>query len=503
MKSFCYTVLLCCLLPLASWAQINNTLYGLHFNTSTSELYFAATDASTGQVTIVNSNPTSQDIFVSGVSDIDLNGGRYFYVRAGRIYTVDIQTGNVLSSPTITEATIGVSGAAPIMNIAYNPLDSTLYGLHFLNSQLRLATLDPGTGVATLVNSAPISLDGFGSGVSDIDPISRRYFYIRMDSIITVSLDLGTSTNRQKLTNPNGAVAPITNIAYNWVTNQIFGLNFVGGTYDAWGNPIVPAELRLASVNPNSGQVTLVSQATVSTDIFQSGVSDINIDGNYYTYVRGAGAQQVISVDLATGNTIWSPPVTGTTFPSPLLTNIAYGKNYSTNTRLPAADFMMTPGVIPNIIHFRNITAYGRDMEWDFGDGSNPHTDRHPTHTYVNSGTYTVTLIAHNGIGSDTITQQVTIGTVDVAEALGTEWQVFPNPAQNAFSIQIPEDAPRTPVNLKLFDLQGRQLIAQTLPSLGAGRIDVAVPSTVANGLYVVQLEQSDRIYNQRLQINR
>jgi PKD repeat protein len=41
---------------------------------------------------------------------------------------------------------------------------------------------------------------------------------------------------------------------------------------------------------------------------------------------------------------------------------------------------------------------------WDFGDG-NTSTDQNPTHTYVAAGTYTVTMIATNPLGSDTLTQ--------------------------------------------------------------------------------------------------
>lgn len=45
---------------------------------------------------------------------------------------------------------------------------------------------------------------------------------------------------------------------------------------------------------------------------------------------------------------------------------------------------------------------------WDFGDGATS-TDRNPTHAYLNDGTYTVQLIVTNNMGSDTISQQITI----------------------------------------------------------------------------------------------
>lgn len=51
---------------------------------------------------------------------------------------------------------------------------------------------------------------------------------------------------------------------------------------------------------------------------------------------------------------------------------------------------------------------------WDFGDG-NTSTQQNPTHTYVDNGTYTVTLIVTDDCGVDTVTTTVTVnnGCVD------------------------------------------------------------------------------------------
>lgn len=51
---------------------------------------------------------------------------------------------------------------------------------------------------------------------------------------------------------------------------------------------------------------------------------------------------------------------------------------------------------------FENNSSNGTTFEWDFGDG-NTSTDVSPTHTYMNTGLYTVTLIADGGMcGIDT-----------------------------------------------------------------------------------------------------
>jgi hypothetical protein len=46
---------------------------------------------------------------------------------------------------------------------------------------------------------------------------------------------------------------------------------------------------------------------------------------------------------------------------------------------------------------------------WDFGDGSGPSTETNPSHTYSSTGTYSVTLEAHNDNGTDSITHSVEV----------------------------------------------------------------------------------------------
>jgi PKD repeat protein len=51
---------------------------------------------------------------------------------------------------------------------------------------------------------------------------------------------------------------------------------------------------------------------------------------------------------------------------------------------------------------------------WDFGDG-NTSTQQNPTHTYATAGTYTVCLTVTNGLGSNTVCQDVTIVFAPIA----------------------------------------------------------------------------------------
>ncbi len=75
-------------------------------------------------------------------------------------------------------------------------------------------------------------------------------------------------------------------------------------------------------------------------------------------------------------------------------------------TAAPIADFVVSDTLTcSGEITFMDISTNGpNDWLWDFGDG-NYSNDRIVTHTYHQSGTYTVTLTTANAIGSHTITK--------------------------------------------------------------------------------------------------
>ncbi|WNY23345.1 hypothetical protein MmiHf6_06520 [Methanimicrococcus hongohii] len=92
----------------------------------------------------------------------------------------------------------------------------------------------------------------------------------------------------------------------------------------------------------------------------------------------------------------------------------AFGNKTETKTNYiyvgsgPIADFTAnnTAGKTPLAVQFTdksggNPTKYS----WDFGDGSKS-TDKNPTHTYNQTGTYTVSLTVSNEFGSDTKTEK-------------------------------------------------------------------------------------------------
>lgn len=74
----------------------------------------------------------------------------------------------------------------------------------------------------------------------------------------------------------------------------------------------------------------------------------------------------------------------------------------------PVASFITTDSIsckAPHTVNFQNLSASAVTYQWDFGDGTTS-VQNSPTHTYTDTGSYTVRLIAFNSSGCpDTLTR--------------------------------------------------------------------------------------------------
>lgn len=91
-------------------------------------------------------------------------------------------------------------------------------------------------------------------------------------------------------------------------------------------------------------------------------------------------------------------------------------------------------------VAFVNTSTNASSYVWDFGDG-NSSTQTDPFNTYANDGTYTVTLTSTGLCGTATVTQTVTILTIDTKEpSQAGPFHIFPNPQTLGNSLTVSMD---------------------------------------------------------------
>ena len=82
----------------------------------------------------------------------------------------------------------------------------------------------------------------------------------------------------------------------------------------------------------------------------------------------------------------------------------------------PVADFTSeVAGDNPQLVSFINSSEYAEEYIWDFGDGSEISTQKHPTHMYEVAGNYTVILTALNEEDSSEVSREIAVVGVPTA----------------------------------------------------------------------------------------
>lgn len=131
---------------------------------------------------------------------------------------------------------------------------------------------------------------------------------------------------------------------------------------------------------------------------------------------------------------------------------------------------------------FTNTSTGAASYVWDFGDG-NMSEEASPVYTYTVPGNYTVCLTAYAKCGEATTCEQVSIG-VGINEAHGASiLNVFPSPANEAFTVRAPGRLIRS---IRLVDTGGREVAR--FDGLRTEQLLVPV-NGLASGIYVVRTE--------------
>ncbi|HZV69678.1 MAG TPA: PKD domain-containing protein [Saprospiraceae bacterium] len=109
-------------------------------------------------------------------------------------------------------------------------------------------------------------------------------------------------------------------------------------------------------------------------------------------------------------------------------------------------------------LHFINLSYYSpTEWTWDFGDGDLGN-DINESHTYDQTGTYTVCLTVSNSIDSNTSCKDVfvEVPTGTNYTPLSPDLNMYPNPFNDFIKLN---DTFAGPVDISLFDIEGRKIL--------------------------------------------
>lgn len=145
----------------------------------------------------------------------------------------------------------------------------------------------------------------------------------------------------------------------------------------------------------------------------------------------------------------------------------------------PTALFDFT--VSSDTVDFNNLSSSNAiSFEWDFGDNSGS-TEINPSHTYAQSGIYTVQLITFNECGSDTITQEIEV-IFTSTKIIGDKSliDIFPNPATDLLTIKS---------DIKIETIQIANVLGQRVLEISdTVNIREVGLSSLSPGIYVITL---------------
>lgn len=137
-------------------------------------------------------------------------------------------------------------------------------------------------------------------------------------------------------------------------------------------------------------------------------------------------------------------------------------------------------------VQFNNVSSNGDTYFWEFGDG-NTSTEVNPTHTYMNSGTYSVMLHATNDCTTRSVEKKVTVTGMPTSDQEQNRFalEIYPNPATDFVIIR----ADKANYGVDILTLDGR------LKELSSVSFDKGIQLDVSDllpGIYMLRVYDLD-----------
>ena len=247
--------------------------------------------------------------------------------------------------------------------LSIGQLGNTMYGLYRNNnpSTVQLATIDPTTGVINVLGpnlGNTINL----TGVS-LNPYNNTYTYQDQDSWLSVDLTNGGIVNDVVVSLPS-ATGNFDNFKFNTSDTTMYGIfsqvlyNPITGVYSG--------DMRLATCDLSTGQVSLISPASVASSYVMAG-SSINPHLMVYYFISEG---KLMGIDLYNGS-IYTQPLISIPSGGDSFDNFAYscvdttmyglivdhGVGVLSLGKINASTGVVTP--LPTALNFNNYIMNG------------------------------------------------------------------------------------------------------------------------------------------------
>lgn len=171
----------------------------------------------------------------------------------------------------------------------------------------------------------------------------------------------------------------------------------------------------------------------------------------------------------------------------------------------PLAEFTFT-NIGPNFTFTVTNQYPNAQYFWDFNeDGVNDNVTNstNPTRGFTTNGAKNIRLIVVNQCGSDTLIKPVLVNGIGIDEHKSTNSAitVYPNPATNFVSFNLPSELFNVDAIVSIIDLSGKQVITEHIQKTKNGVHTLNV-SELPNGIYFITLNSANKNYNSKLIIN-
>ena len=167
-----------------------------------------------------------------------------------------------------------------------------------------------------------------------------------------------------------------------------------------------------------------------------------------------------------------------------------------TQGQYPIANFTYAQSPGSYTITFDNTTQNGVDFEWII-DTLGSQNEESPVFSFPENGPYSVTLVASNGCGVDSITKLVFVSFVGIEDLNnGSQLIIGPNPAAEQLVLYNRSETFAIK-SLSIYDLHGKILLSveNSVPVDGMVTLNL---ESLQSGLYFMEVQTDRGVYNTR-----